>query len=237
MAVIIDKFIDTETLKTLDSLKINYYKSASIDSLYTPVNTHPDMQIHFINDTTAVCAPCVYTHYKNTLPCHIDLIKGNADPCDTYPGDCAYNIAILGKRLIGNLEYVDDALKTIYSNLGYEFINVKQGYSKCNLCIIDANSAITEDEGLYKILTKHGIDVLKIKNGEISLKNFPYGFIGGTSGFIKEKTLGFCGNLSIHSEYDSIKSFITSKGISIIHLSQTQLGDFGSLLYFNDIPV
>ena len=232
MPIIIDKSADNEIITALEQLNIEYYKSCSLDFLYSPVNTHPDMQIHFIDPQTAVAAPSAYKHYKETLPKYLNIIKGNHDPDCTYPRDCAYNVAKLGKKIIGNLHYVDTKIKEIYSAQGYEFVNVNQGYTKCNLCIVDHNSAITEDAGLYKTLSACDLDILKIPHGSVSLKGFDNGFIGGASGFIAENQLAFCGKPSDILLLNKINSFVKPKQVDIIYLSTTNLADYGSIIYF-----
>jgi len=232
MAVIIDRNANNEIIENLEKLNIMYYKSASLDFLYAPVNTHPDMQIHFTDNNTAIVCPSLYQYFKNILPDRITLIKGAKDPDGSYPGDCLYNVATIGNKLIGNLSYVDDVIKEYYKNKSFEFINVRQGYTKCNLCIVDSNSVITEDQGLYDTLKKHGINVFKLPAGNVGMKNFEYGFIGGASGFIEEGVLAFCGNLPDET-FSEMKMFIKSRGVDIIQLSETRLSDFGSILYFN----
>ncbi len=234
MAVIVDKNADTELFNALDMHKIKYYKSYDLDFIYKPVNTHPDMQIHFITNNCAVVVPSAYNYYRNVLPEHIILYKGEKDPDSTYPGDCAYNVAKVGKKVIGNLAYTDSVIKKIYTELGFKFINVKQGYTKCNLCVVDDNSVITEDEGLFRKLVDEGLDVLKIPSGEVKLKYFDNGFIGGASGFIEQNKLAFCGDLSKCSCYNDIKKFISDKKVDIICLLQTKPEDFGSILFFGD---
>ncbi len=234
MAIIIDKSANQSFFEKLCELNITYYKSTDLSFLYAPVNTHPDMQIHFVDDSTAVVAPSAYEHYRKILPKEINLIKGASDPGNTYPKDCAYNIVRLGKKIIGNLLYVDEILKKIYTEKEYEFIDVRQGYTKCNLCVVDSNSVITEDEGLFRVLSDHNINVLKISPGEVRLEHFKHGFIGGASGFLSSGNLGFLGKLSKLSEYEKIKGFISERKVNIIELSQTDLWDFGSILYFKD---
>ncbi len=234
MAVIIDKCINPSVLRKLNELGIKYYKSANIDLLYEPVNTHPDMQIHFTDEHTAVVAPSVFEYYEKILPKCINLIKGQSDPGSTYPRDCAYNVVRLGKKIIGNLLYADEEILKIYSQNGFEFIDVRQGYTKCNLCIVDSNSVITEDEGLFRTLSKNDIDVLKLSTYEVQLRNFKNGFIGGASGFLSQGQLGFFGKISEHTEFDKIKTFISKKNIDIIELSTTKMQDFGSMLYLKD---
>ncbi len=233
MGVIIDKCANNEIFATLNKLNIPYCKSTDLDFLYTPVNTHPDMQIHFVDSNCAIAAPSAYEHYKKALPDNIDILKGTSDPDCTYPGDCAYNVAKMGRRIIGNLNYLDTKIMDYYLSHNYEFINVNQGYTKCNLCVIDENSAITEDEGLYRILSGYNINVLKIPVGTVSLSGFDNGFIGGASGFISKNTLAFCGKINNSLVYNNILNFVNSKNIDIIFLSSTNLQDYGSILYFD----
>ncbi len=232
MSVVVDQRIDEEIEKSLKKMGIKYIKSCAFESLYFPVDTHPDMQIHFVDEKTAVVAPFAYEYYHNLLGENVSLIRGKTDPDSKYPGDCAYNVATIGRRVIGNLKYVDEKIKEIYLKKGFEFIDVKQGYAKCNLCIVDDNAAITEDEGLFKTLSEAGIEMLRIGTGEVKMPPFDYGFIGGASGFIAPKTLAFCGDLEKHSEVLSIKSFIERHKVKIVNLASQELHDFGSILYF-----
>lgn len=234
MSIIVDKNIGSDAFDTLKALNINYIKSCSLDFLYKPVNTHPDMQIHFAAAKTAFCAPSAYRHYKTALSSDITLICGENDPAGTYPDDCAYNVARLGKRIVGNLKHTDKKILSFYETHGFELIDVKQGYTKCNMCIVDENSVITEDAGLCKALKAHGIDVLKLQCGEVSLNGFKNGFIGGASGLIGAHRLAFWGDYGFHSQKNLIESFIKSKKVDIINLLYTKLQDFGSILYVDD---
>lgn len=232
MGIIVDKNADKKIFFALDKMNMPFCKSFDMPMLYKPVNTHPDMQIHFVDGKTAVAAPASFEYYRSCLPKYIELLKGSADPGGTYPGDCAYNVVRMGKNIIGNLKYTDPVILNFYELRGYNFINVKQGYTKCSLCIVDENSAITEDEGLYKTLNSAKIDVLKIERGGVRLDGFDYGFIGGASGLISENKLAFFGDISKHSDYESIKKFIKTKKVDIIQLSSTNLADYGSIIKY-----
>ena len=109
-------------------------------------------------------------------------------------------------------------------------INVKQGYCKCSICIVDDNSIITSDEGIYKEVIKYGIDCLLIQKGHIDLFELDYGFIGGCSGLISDKTLMFFGDIKKHPDYNKINTFVSSKNKTIISLSDENLLDLGSLI-------
>ena len=109
-------------------------------------------------------------------------------------------------------------------------INVKQGYCKCSICIVDENSIITSDEGIYKEVIKHDIDCLLIEKGHIDLFELDYGFIGGCSGLINEDTLVFFGNIEKHPNFKEIKNFVSKRNKKIISLSKEKLIDLGSLI-------
>lgn len=234
MSVIIDKYTDKDIINGLKGLGIKYYMSTELEFLYKPVCTHPDMQIHFVDRQTAIAAPSAYNYYKDVLPDGIILHRGYNDPGDKYPRDCAYNVARIGKRVVGNLKYVDPYIIEYYQKRNYYLINTKQGYTKCNLCIVDENSAITEDNGLYDTLRKSGIDVLYVPVGDIKMPPFEYGFIGGASGKIDEKKLCFCGDILALSYCDSVVDFVNKRNIEIISLSKNILRDYGSILWFEE---
>ena len=60
------------------------------------------------------------------------LIKGQNNIDSKYPYDVWYNATTLKDYVICNKAYTD---KTILDSHNKEIINVKQGYSKCNICI------------------------------------------------------------------------------------------------------
>lgn len=232
MSIVVDCNISPEIENRLNEMNIDYFKSFNIDYMYYPVNTHPDMQIHFVEKNCAIVAPIAFEHYRKILPMRVELIKGELNPGGSYPSDCAYNVAKIGNFIIGNLEYVDKKILDFYTSNSYEFINVKQGYAKCNLCIVDENSAITEDEGLFKALSEKEINVLKIRSSCVDLPAFDHGFIGGASGFIAPKSLAFYGNLKMHPDYFMILNFLKERNVDIINLLSTKITDYGSILFF-----
>lgn len=232
MSVIVDRCADTEIFDFLTSQGIEFFKSFDMKNLYFPVNTHPDMQMHFVSPELAFVAPSAFEYYRKLLPSRVELRRGNADPGGTYPTDCAYNIARLGKYIIGNLRYADKRILEYYSSRNYEFLNVRQGYTKCNLCIVSENAAVTEDEGVFKVLSQKGLNILKVCGNEVALNGFDRGFIGGASGFVGKNKLAFFGDVQSLSYKNSLLEFAKDSWVDIISLSSTKMKDFGSLLYF-----
>ena len=200
---LIDKNTDKEIINNLSNYGKMFF-TKEIPGLYEPVNTHPDIQIHFFNKFYAVCCPEAYEYYKNVLPESVNLICGKSKVGGGYPNDAAYNVASFGHNLVCSIKYVDKFILDYYTKIGYNIINVKQGYTKCNICPVSENAVITEDIGICSELLKNNIDVCLIQYGEISLKNFEYGFIGGATGFVKKDIIGFLGNIQLHSEFEKI---------------------------------
>ena len=114
-------------------------------------------------------------------------------------------------------------------------INVNQGYSKCSICIVDENSIITSDNGIYNECIKHNIDCLLIRQGYIDLFNMDYGFIGGCSGLLCNDELSFYGDIKKHPDYKKILHFVKSKNKKIISLSDENLLDLGSIIPLKEI--
>lgn len=147
-----------------------------------------------------------------------------------YPNNIQYNVAILGNYAIHNFKYTDNIILEYLDKFNIKKINVKQGYCKCSICIVDENSIITSDEGIHKEVIKYGIDSLLIEKGYIDLFDLDYGFIGGCSGLISKDTLSFFGDIKKHPDYNRILEFVNKKNKKIISLSNEKLLDLGSLI-------
>ena len=159
-----------------------------------------------------------------------DIIKGEKQVQDTYPNDISYNVSAVNSCLFHNLEFTDLNLLELYKNKGYSIQNVKQGYTKCTTCIVSEKAVITEDEGLAKVYSSNGIDVLIVSPGDVALKGFNYGFLGGASGLIDKNVLAFCGEVKNHRNYKDIYDFTQRHKVDIISLSNEQLTDLGSII-------
>ncbi|MBQ2747412.1 MAG: hypothetical protein IJF28_02945, partial [Firmicutes bacterium] len=74
-----------------------------------------------------------------------------------YPENIIYNAAICGRYIIHNLKYtspdlLNTARKYIKENYSSDMVEIhtKQGYTKCNIVVVDETHIITEDEGIRK---------------------------------------------------------------------------------------
>ncbi len=192
---------------------------------------HADLGICIVSEKKAVCPPDSYDYYKEKLsPYSFEIIKGENSLDCHYPGDSAYNVCIVGKKCFLNKNVCDSTLLDILTSEGYEIINVKQGYTKCSICPVDENSIITADISIAKAAKSCGMDVLLISNNGIELSGYDNGFFGGCTGLYDKSTLLINGELKYLPEHNSIKEFLSTKGISVRELKKGPLTDIGSIL-------
>lgn len=147
-----------------------------------------------------------------------------------YPKDSSYNAACTGKFFIHNFDITAPELLQAARDMGMTMINVKQGYAKCNVAIVDENSIITSDRGIAAACEEHpDLEVLLIEPGYIRLDGFETGFIGGATGIVGNEFV-FNGNIGIHPDFARILEFIESRGLTPKWFPEYQLTDIGSIL-------
>ncbi len=231
MNFIVDNMMPDIMLNTLSRFGA-VYKSTKIDIDDIVVSTHPDMQIHFVSNNIAFCAPEVYDYYKEILPVNILLYPGSTCVGRTYPSNCAYNIGRVGNFVICNKKYADKNILEYYIKSDKKIINVNQGYTKCNICPITQCAFITEDSGIYNATQNiDGITPYLINAGSVSLNGFDYGFIGGASGLLKNEVL-LCGRLPEGETGKIMNDIAMKEEIKYIELSGDKLQDLGSIIVF-----
>lgn len=228
---LIDNRVSSDIMKNLANLNINMIKTIKCHETYDAISSHPDICLVKLNNKDILVAPNVYNYYDEILtPLGFNVIKGNSPISKKYPNNIQYNVAILGNKVIHNFKYTDSILLDYIHKNKMEKIHVNQGYCKCSICIVDENSIITSDEGIYNEVIKHNIDCLLIEKGHINLFELNYGFIGGCCGLISHNTLAFFGNIENHPNFKEIENFLSKKNKNLLSLSGEKLMDLGSLI-------
>lgn len=146
-----------------------------------------------------------------------------------YPSHAIYNGCSTGKFFIHNLKITDSELLEAACGKGLITVHVPQGYSKCNIVVVDEDSIITSDMGIFRSASKAGLEVLLIEPKQVILHGYPYGFLGGASGRIGD-TILFNGDLSKHSDFKEICRFISSRGLKTKYFTEYPLTDIGSII-------
>lgn len=178
------------------------------DKVYPQISKHPDIYM-----------------------CHLGngLFFGQEESLGySYPQNIIYNGASTGCYFIHNIKYTDQKLLETVKKYNQKIIDVKQGYAKCSIVVVDQESIITSDRGIAKAC--QGIlDVLLIEPGHIVLEGFDYGFIGGCSGRIG-RTVLFNGNLKNHPDFEKIRTFIEERNLELKYFEDYPLTDIGSII-------
>ena len=180
--VIIDermRKIEKEKLKEL-GYKLKEIKKS--DNVYPEISAHVDIFTCKIGEKLIV-EPSKYIQIKNDFQKWYNIEKGVEYIDKKYPYDIKYNVCTIGKKALHNFIYTDSKIKEELVKQGYELINTTQGYTNCSIAVIDDNSAIVTDKGLYKILLKHKVDVLYLKN-ELDIKLLNENGYSNIKGFI-----------------------------------------------------
>ena len=229
--VIVDYRTDDEILSELSHMGIETIKTERCYELYETINGHPDILIHHMGGNSLVIAPNIYDKVaERFLKKGFALTKGATWLQRNYPDNIAYNVLRLGKLAFHNTKYTDSEIIKQFEKYEVELIHVKQGYTKCSVCVVDEHSVITHDMGVTRVLERYGIEVLVIEPGDIDIAGLDYGFIGGTSGLISKNIIAFTGSIKEMKSYHKIVEYLALKGIDIKILSNKKIMDIGSIV-------
>lgn len=202
--------------------------------LAEPVASHPDMLI-FFTDKHLITHKSYFPLAQEQLNLIAQrsgrrLLLTDESIGNIYPSDVLLNAAVVGNTIIGSERTMSTHIKEYGIACQKQIINVKQGYAKCSVCIVDDNAIITADLGIADKAKKAGIDVLTVTPGHVTLEGYDTGFIGGASGLCRD-TVYFCGNSDRHPDADSIRAFCQKHGKQVASLSDGKLLDVGTLFF------
>ncbi len=222
---VVVSFNDKGLIEALTKLEINCIKIKEKAKLEPSISSHADVLIYYLGKGKFLADNSI-----ECLPKCCEIVK-SVDASSPYPNDCILNSVSIGDYLICNEKItskyiIDSALKN-----NNKIIDVRQGYSKCSVCVIKKNTIITDDESIYRKTSQiSDIDALLISKGSVLLKGQNYGFIGGASGLIDKDLLFFNGDLSSHKDFLAIKAFLDYHNVSYIDIKDKPLLDVGSII-------
>ena len=229
--VIVSSDITPKMRIALENLGIECVTLTGMINCDPAVRNHPDLYLSHLSGECLV-------RFQNgcsadrDLPCGIvdvNILLSKTDVL-SYKDEAAFNCVSIGEDVICNPKLIHPEVLKKASELSKRIIPVKQGYTKCNVCVVDEKSVITEDNGICKVLRKFGYDVLLINVGAVELRGHEYGFVGGACGKISNDKLAFFGCIEKHPEYQRIYEFLKARGVTPISLSDEKLSDYGSLI-------
>lgn len=227
---IVDYRLTNEEESNLQKLNCSIIKTEPCNLVYEEICGHPDIQLHILEDKTAILHKDASLTFESQLKnAGLNIIRSKNSLTNTYPNDIILNAVSTNNFFIHNLKHTDDMLLKICKNKTP--LDVNQGYTKCSTVILNDSAFITSDKSIHDALTKKNADVLFLPPGNISLPGLNYGFIGGTCGMLNKNTLVFYGNLDFYPYKNSIINFLNKYNINCIYLSQTPLIDRGSIFF------
>lgn len=214
----------------------NFFKELSIkvipviqnEHLEHPISQHADILLNNVGKSIFLVDKhqielCKFIEDNNGKSVIIDNIKS------PYPNDCLLNFADIGDYIICNKSILTEEIVKYLPNK--TIIAVKQGYSKCSVCVCGFNTIITDDKSIYNaVLQYDNINSLLIEKGSIHINKYSYGFIGGCCGLVNKNVLLFNGDLSLHSDFDKIKNFLYDNNVNYIDIKGKPLIDIGSII-------
>lgn len=221
---VIDKRLPEEISRYLSKRGVELVFTKELSKVSSPLSTHTDIQITRVGERL-VCAPSLYSYYQSIFS---DVLSGEKEPRDGYPSDCVYNCLTVGNYFFHRLDVTDPVVLEVAKKDGFTLVPVNQGYSACSTLVLADDAVITADCGMEKEFLKLGIEVLKISSGEILLKNYPYGFIGGCGGRAFGDEILFFGAAS-----KEIQCFIQKHGKTPVFFD-IPLEDYGGLIFLED---
>ena len=226
--------IDDNALKNVfDKLSIKVVSVTKNPLLDQPVSKHADILCNYVGKSTFLVD-------KNQVELYNFIENNNGESViieniqSPYPNDCLLNFADIGDYVICNKSILTEEIVKYLPNKS--IIDVKQGYSKCSVCICKHNTIITDDKSVYNaVLQYDSINSLLIEKGSVRINKYDYGFIGGCCGLVDKNLLLFNGDLSLHSDFDKIKNFLYDNGINYIDIKGKPLTDIGSIIPIMEI--
>lgn len=227
--VVLDCRAGDETREALEKLGIFVIPSYKSEQLSEPVCTHPDMTILHLGSSRFVCSADSYDYYKDAVS-GAEIIKSDINLKYSYPFDISFNITILNDTIFMNSASEQFKIYKSYIDTNKKILNVKQGYTKCSICIVSSDAIITSDTGIHKAAIKNKFNSLLIQPGFIKLPGMNYGFIGGASGLIASDMLAINGDVKTHPDGDRIIDFCMQHGVNVISLKKGEIYDIGSIL-------
>ena len=226
--------IEKEKLRSLGYELVEIKKS---NHVYPEISSHVDIFTCKIDDKIVI----EESQYDNIVKKinRKNIIQGEYRLSEKYPYDISYNVCTIGNKAIHNFKYTEPKIYNLLLEKDFECIEVKQGYSNCSIAVIDNNSIILSDKGLYNSLKNKDLDILFLddeydikllnENGNYSLKT---GFIGGTIARVENNIIIF-GDLDKIDKRKQIRKFIEKKGLNIIEFKGLDVIDYGGIAIIN----
>jgi hypothetical protein len=215
-------------------------KRYGISPIYVPDNPdvdermsgHADLSVLHIGGARLICAKHLndseFSEKLTEIGTKLTFLSQNQGK--KYPEDANLNICIIGNAIICNTASAEKSIVSYLTNNCCSIIPVRQGYSRCAVCVADERSIITADDGIANAAEKNGFAVLRVKPDLAELPGFEYGFIGGAAFKLDGGRLAFTGQIYDTVQRAAIEKFLRKRNIEPLYLTDERLRDIGGAI-------
>lgn len=232
MIAIVDRAYYDILRDKLSEFNINSFPSFESKILKGAVKTHPDMSIFKFDEETLI-ASCESFEYYNEIfkDTKIKIINANEDPLEKYHGDVKFNALRVGEHLICKSDVCTKCIIKRFDEA--KIINSSQGYVKCSVIDIGGKYFVTDDKYLYEIINGLGYKTILLEKGLVKIKDYDYGFIGGASGYARDKIF-LTGKIKDEANRIRLENFARDINKELIYLTEYDIFDVGTLMIMED---
>lgn len=232
MIAIVDKAYYDILRDKLSEFNISAYPSFDSKILKGAVRTHPDMSIFKYDEETLIASQESFEYYNEIFKAtKINVINANEDPLAKYPGDVKFNALRVGEHLICKKDVCAEAIVARFDE--DKTINSSQGYVKCSVIDIGGEYFVSDDKYLHDIIKNLGHKSMLIDKGLVKIKDYDYGFIGGSSGYARDKIF-LTGHIKDEANRLRLEEFARSINKELIYLTEYDIFDVGTLMIMED---
>lgn len=199
-----------------------------------PVASHPDLSLFIIKNTLFIPRN-VYSENAEVVGeilkrASLDLMITETSPHAPYPSEAAFcAVNINDRTVIANKKILAKEIISFCDRENITIAHTSQGYARCTSICFN-NCLASADPSMLKAAESIGLRTLKISQGSVDLPPYSYGFIGGSCGFDGKK-IYFCGDISLHPNYQQLLAFFKENNAEPVSLTPAKLYDVGSIFF------
>lgn len=232
MIAIVDKAYYYILRDKLSEFNIKAFPSFESKILKGSVATHPDMSLFKYDEETLIASRESFEYYNEIFKAtKINVINANENPLEKYPGDVKFNALRVGERLICKKDVCAKCIKKRFDE--DKIINSSQGYVKCSVIDIGSEYFVTDDKYLQKIINGLDHKSILLEKGLVKIKDYDYGFIGGASGYARDKIF-LTGLIKDEANRIRLEEFAREINKELIYLTEYDIFDVGTLMIMED---
>lgn len=232
MIAIVDRAYYDILRDKLGEFNIKVFPSFESKILKGAVKTHPDMSLFKFDEENLIASQESFCYYNEIFKgTKINIINAGEDPLEKYPGDVKFNALRVGEHLICKRVVCAEAIVSRFDQ--DKIINSSQGYVKCSVIDIGAKYFVTDDIYLHKIINGLDYKSILLEKGLVKIKDYDYGFIGGASGYARDKIF-LTGKIKDEANKIRLEEFAEEINKELIYLTEYDIFDIGTLMIMEE---